>query len=107
MKIAKTIKKFCKFCKKHTIQTVAVAKKRNRSALKHGSLQRAKKRGRAAGYGNLGRYSRPAISKFKRTGAKTSKTTDLRYTCKECKKTTVAKKGTRTKKLEIKEKEKK
>lgn len=107
MKIPKSQKRYCKYCKKHTEQTIAAAKKRNRSALKHGSLQRAKKRGRTTGFGNLGRYSRPAISKFKRTGAKSSKKADLRYTCKICKKSSVQKQGIRAKKTEIKEKEKK
>ena len=107
MKLSKTQKRYCPKCKKHTIQTVATAKKRERGTLKKGSLGRAKKRGLATGFGNLGRWgSKPAISKFKRTGAKQSKTADLRYTCKECKKTSV-KGGRRSKKLEIKEKDKK
>lgn len=107
MKLAKTQKKYCKHCKKHTEHTVAFAKKRNRGTLKKGSLSRAKKRGRSTGFGNLGKWgSKPAISKFKRTGAKGSKTADLRYTCKECKKTSV-KAGRRAKKIEIKEKDKK
>lgn len=68
----------------------------------YGSKLRAKRRGKARGKGNLGRYSKPAISKFKMTGKKASKKVDLRYTCKECKKTHVQNKGFRTKRLEMK-----
>jgi len=103
MKRPKLIKKFCKYCKKQTQQETAIAKKRDRGSLKKGSLRRGRGRGRGLGYGNLGRWgSKPAISKYKRTGAKTSKKADLRYKCKECNKTTVQNKGTRSKKLEIK-----
>ncbi|HLC63379.1 MAG TPA: 50S ribosomal protein L44e [Candidatus Nanoarchaeia archaeon] len=100
MKIPKTTKRYCKFCKKHTEQKIAEVKGKERGSQKKGSLQRAYKRGRGRGFGNLGKYgSKPPISKWKRTGAKTSKKTNLKYTCSVCKKTTVQKKGTRTKKL--------
>ena len=100
MKIPKSIRRYCKFCKKHTAQKVAEVKGRERGSLKHGSLQRAYKRGRGRGFGNKRKYgSKPPISKWKRTGAKTSKKTNLKYTCQVCKKTTIQKKGVRTKKL--------
>ena len=51
---------------------------------------------------HLGRYSKPAISKFKMTGKKSTKKTDLRYECKTCKKIHLQKSGFRTKKLEFK-----
>src|SRR3989344_4395989 len=103
MKIPKKINRFCKFCKKHTEQSVSQAKKKERGSLKRGSINRSKKRGLGRGYGNLGRWgSKPAISKFKRAGAKTSKKVDLRYKCKICGKTSVQRKGFRTKKPEIK-----
>lgn len=103
MKRPKTLKRYCKYCKKQTQQETTIAKKRDRGSLKKGSLQRGKGRGRGQGYGNLGRWgSKPAISKYKRTGAKTSKKTDLRYKCKKCNKITVQNQGTRSKKLEIK-----
>ena len=98
MKIPKTIKRLCPYCRKHTQHTVSQAKKKGRSALTYGAKQRAKKRGSARGYGNLGRYSKPAIGGWKMTGKKGSKKTDFRYTCKECKKTHMQKKGKRAKK---------
>ena len=52
--------------------------------------------------GNLGRYSKPALSKFKMTGKKQTKKIDLRYTCNVCKKTHTVGKAWRAKKLEFK-----
>ena len=101
MKITKKTKAYCRYCKKHTEHTVSVAKKANRGALKKGALQRLEKRGSGkAGYGNHGKYSRKAISAWKRIGAKTSKKSDLRYKCGVCKKSSVRSRG-RTKKLEL------
>lgn len=103
MKRAKKVRRYCPFCKRHTEQDVSIAKRRDRGTLKRGSLQRGKKRGRGRGAGNLGRWgSKPAISKYKMTGAKTSKKPDLRFKCKVCNKTTVQAKGTRSKKFELK-----
>ncbi|MBI2672143.1 50S ribosomal protein L44e [Candidatus Woesearchaeota archaeon] len=103
MKIPKKINRYCKYCRHHTEHTVSQAKKKERGSLKRGSLERAKKRGLGRGYGNLGKYgSKPAISKWKRAGAKTSKKVDLRYKCKNCGKSSVQRKGFRTKKPEIK-----
>ena len=102
MKIPKKQKKYCKYCKKYTAQEVALAKKRERGALKRGSISRAKKRGRGTSFGNVGRWgSKPAISKYKRTGAKISKKLDLRYKCAECNKITVQHQGIRMKKGEL------
>jgi large subunit ribosomal protein L44e len=101
MKIPKSIKRYCPFCKKHTEHKVSQNKTKNPSSLKKGSKYRARRRGQARGFGNLGRYSKPAISKFKRTGAKTTKKTDLRYECKICKKTHAQKQGIRAKKVEF------
>ncbi len=102
MKIPKTIKRHCPYCKKHTTQKVTQAKKHNPSSLKYGSKNRAKRRGAARGIGSRGRYSKPAMSKWKMTGKKQSKKTDLRYECSECKKSKAQKKGFRTKKIEFK-----
>lgn len=101
MKIPKTIKKFCRYCRKHTEQKVAQNKKKAPSSLSRGSKYRARLRGAARGTGNLGRYSKPAVTKFKRTGAKSTKKTDLRYTCAVCKKTSSQSKGMRAKKVEL------
>lgn len=103
MKLTKNVRKHCKFCKKHTKQIISMAKKRDRSSLKKGSLPRLRKRGRGdAGYGNKGKVSRGAMSSWKRYNKKSSKKTDLRYKCSECGKITVQKKGFRAKKLELK-----
>ena len=101
MKIPKTLKRFCKYCKKHTAQKVAQNKKHAPSSLSYGSKYRARLRGRARGVGNLGRYSKPAVTKFKRTGAKATKKTDLRYTCTVCNKATTQNAGMRAKRVEF------
>lgn len=103
MKLPKTRKRYCPKCKKHTLQTISLAKKKERGSLKKGSLKRARKRGLGRGFGNLGKWgSKPAISKWKRAGAKISKHQDLRFKCKECGKTSVIKKAKRAKKIEFK-----
>ena len=102
MKFPKQVNKFCKHCRRYTIHKLAIVKGKERGSLKHGSIQRSKKRGRGQGYGNLGKWgSKPAISKFKRTGAKVSKKTNLKYTCQECKKSSIQNKGIRTKKVAL------
>ena len=101
MKIPKTKKRLCRFCKKHTEQKVAQNKKKAASSLSRGSKYRAMKRGQARGIGGLGRYSKPAVTKFKRTGAKNTKKTDLRYTCVECKKSSCQSFGIRAKRVEL------
>jgi len=105
MKLPKTVNRYCPHCKKHTEHKVALAKRKTPGSahpMSYGSKKRARLRGSARGYGNLGRYSKPAISKWKMTGKKSSKKTDLRYTCNVCKKTHVQKKGFRAKKIEFK-----
>ncbi len=101
MKIPKAMKRLCTKCKKHTEQKVAQNKKRKASSLSQGSKYRARKRGVARGVGSLGRYSKPAVTKFKRTGAKNTKKTDLRYTCSVCKKSSAQKVGIRSKRVEF------
>ena len=66
MKIPKLMRRHCPYCKKHTDHKVAQSKKKQPSSLSYGSKVRAKRRGKATGAGNLGRYSKPAVSKFKR-----------------------------------------
>ena len=104
MKVPKVTKRLCPHCKKHTEHKITNAKRRTPNSahpMSYGSKKRAKLRGQARGTGNLGRYSKPAISKFKMTGKKVSKKTDFRYQCKECKKSHVQKKGVRAKKIEF------
>lgn len=105
MKIPKTIKRYCPYCKKHTSHGVSQAKKRTPGSthpMSKGSKKRMKRRGEARGTGNLGKLSKGALTKWKRYGKKTSKKTDLRYECKECKKKHVQRKGTRAKRIEFK-----
>lgn len=95
------IMRFCPTCRKHTEQKVALTKKKAASSLSYGSKVRARLRGKARGMGNLGRYSKPAVTQFKMTGKKQTKKTDLRYQCKNCNKQSMQKKGWRTKKIEF------
>ena len=101
MKKPKEIKRYCPYCKKHTTHKVAANKKKAASSLTRGSKYRARLRGQARGVGNLGRYSKPAVTKFKRTGKKNTKKTDIRYECKDCKKMHMQRKGIRAKKVEF------
>jgi large subunit ribosomal protein L44e len=101
MKIKKSVKRYCPYCKKHTEHKVSQNKKKSPSSLTYGSKIRARRRGRARGYGNLGRYSKPAISKFKMTGKKQTKKTDLRYECTVCKKSHIQYSGIRAKRVEF------
>ena len=101
MKKVKTLKRYCKFCKKHTQQKLVIVKTgQKRGSLKRGSISRARKRGLGRGMGNRGRWgSKP--TKPKMIGAKSSKKTNIMYTCSVCKKSTLQRKGIRTKKLEL------
>ncbi|MDP3990264.1 MAG: 50S ribosomal protein L44e [archaeon] len=101
MKIPKSMMRLCKTCKKHTEHKVAQNKRRTASSLSLGSKYRARKRGQARGVGGHGKYSKPAVTKFKRTGAKTTKKTDLRYTCNICKKISCQAVGIRSKHVEL------
>ncbi|MFP4424319.1 MAG: 50S ribosomal protein L44e [Candidatus Woesearchaeota archaeon] len=101
MKIPKLKKRYCPYCKKHTEHKVTQNKRRTASSLTFGSKYRARFRGRARGSGNLGRYSKPAVTKFKMTGSKVSKKTDLRYACSVCNKKHMQNKGFRAKKVEL------
>ena len=89
MKHPKTKKAYCKTCKKHTEHKVTQVKAKGRSATHPLSWGSAKRRKAKAGVGNHGKYSKPAIAKFKRTGAKTSKKIELKETCQECKKASI------------------
>ena len=84
MKIPKTTKRFCPYCKKQTGQKIKlVSTGAKRGTLTRGSKSRARKRGLSRGIGNKGRYSKPAVSKFKRK-SKTTKKTNIMYTCNTC-----------------------
>ena len=84
MKIPKITKRYCPYCKKKTEQKIKIVSTgAKRGALKRGSKERAALRGQARGIGNLGRWSKPAVSKFKRK-TKTTKKPNIMYQCKEC-----------------------
>ena len=102
MKLPKTKNRYCPYCKKHTEHKVTLSKKKKPRSMTYGSKLRAKRRGKARGNGNRGRYSKPAISKFKMTGKKTSKKVDLRFECKVCKKQHIQKQGYRSRRIEFK-----
>ena len=104
MKIPKKRRRFCRTCRKHTDQTVSIAKSMGRNKthpMSRGSRIRMRLRGQDRGFGNKGRTSKGAVSSFSMSGAKTSKKQDLRFTCSVCKKTSVIKKTFRAKKLEL------
>lgn len=87
MKIPKTTKRFCPYCKKQTDQKIKlIATGFKRGTLTRGSITRAKLRGLGIGIGNKGRWgSRPPNAKHKRK-SKTTKKTNIMYTCQVCKK---------------------
>jgi len=106
MKKPKKIRRHCPFCNKHTEQKVEIVSTGGkRGTQKKGSIQRAMLRGRGRGYGNKGKWgSKPAITKWKRK-VKSTKKTNFKYTCTKCKKSTVQKKGVRTGKASLVEKQ--
>lgn len=105
MKVPKTTKRFCPYCKKRTEQKIdLVSTGFKRGTLRRGSLVRAKQRNAMPGKGNKGKFgSKPAIKSWKRK-TKTTTRKVLIYQCKECKKSKQAKKSRRVSKLLVGEK---
>ncbi|MGV8150660.1 MAG: 50S ribosomal protein L44e [Candidatus Woesearchaeota archaeon] len=104
MKIPKTLKRHCPYCKKHTEHTVSQSKKKGQGSVhtqSRSSKTRLRSRGSWRGHGNQGRFSRPPIGSRKMSGKKLTKKTDFRYTCKTCGKQHNQSKGIRVKKIEI------
>ncbi|MFT4310538.1 MAG: 50S ribosomal protein L44e [Candidatus Woesearchaeota archaeon] len=104
MKIPKRIKRYCPYCKEHTEHTVKNQTNRGlnkTNTMSRSSNVRLRMRGLRRGTGNLGRFSKKPLTKWKMTGQKTTKKTDLRYTCTKCKKSHPQKKGIRAKRLEF------
>lgn len=104
MKIPKEVRRHCPFCNAHHRHTVQESKRRGRNQtrpLSRGSRHRLRRRGLARGMGNTGRFSRPPVGRRKMMGKKSTKKTDLRYRCKNCKKMHAQKQGIRAKKVEI------
>lgn len=102
MKIPKSVRKYCPYCKKVTEQKVKLLSGAGkRSALKRGSIARAKLRGKGRGIGNKGKWgSKPPVTQWKMK-TKTTKKTNLLYTCTVCNKSKTQKKGKRTSKIQI------
>ena len=106
MKLPKETKRYCPYCKKHTLQGIDIAKQKSRSSshpLSRGSASRARARGQSRGFGNLGRYSKPAVKSWKRK-TKVTKRMTIVYKCKECGKIKGIKKAIRSGRIEIGEK---
>ena len=107
MKIPKTKKRYCPYCNKHTEhKIILVSSGHKRGAMKRGGQSRVRMRGKWRGMGNKGRYSKPPVTKWKRK-TKSTKKTNILYTCQVCKKSHCQKKGMRTSKVQIEEGEKK
>jgi large subunit ribosomal protein L44e len=87
MKLPKTVNRYCPHCNKKTEQKVKiVGTGGKRGTLRRGGIARARLRGLGRGYGNKGKWgSKPAVSKFKRK-SKTTKKSNIMYTCTVCKK---------------------
>ncbi len=102
MKKPKEIKRYCPFCRKHTAHTVSLSKRKAPNST-HPLSKGAKSRTNFGhGTGNLGKLgSKPPITKWKSTGKKSTKKTDYRYKCSECKKSHAQAKGIRAKKIEL------
>ncbi len=102
MKVPKLKKRHCPYCKKHTEHKVTSAKRRTPGSSRPLAKSAKCRTGFGKGCGNLGKYgSKPAIGSFKMTGKKTTKKTDFRYECKECKKSHSQNKGFRAKRIEF------
>jgi len=104
MKLPKETRRYCPYCRKHTITSIDTAKQKSRSAarpLSRGSSSRAESRGLKKGYGNKGKWgSKPPVSRWKRKTKVTRRMT-LMYRCKECGKAKGASRSIRSGRIEI------
>ena len=91
MKAPKEQKRYCVYCKKHTLQSIDLAKRRARK--EDTKSQRRFKR-KLAGYGSFPKENPKGREKPTRK-------VDLRYKCKECGKQSVIGTGFRVKKYEL------
>ena len=106
MKLPKETKRYCPHCRKHTAQLVLTAKQRGRSTahpLSRWGPSRTKSRSYRSGYGNKGRFSKPAIKSWKMK-TKVTKKISILYKCKTCNKMKGRDKGIRSGRVEIGEK---
>lgn len=101
MKLPKETNRYCPYCKKKTEQKIKIVGTGFARGVmtRGGGRTRAKLRGLGIGIGNLGKWgSKPAQAKHKRK-SKTTKKTNIMYTCKICKKSKYQKKGQRAGKV--------
>ncbi len=91
MKFPQKSKKYCKTCKKHTLQTVEIAKKKPRGAMTHGERIFNRK---MLGYGSFPREN-------PRGREKSTRKLDLRFKCSVCGKKNMSGSGFRVKKFEM------
>ncbi len=106
MKLPKQVSRYCPYCRKHTLQIVATAKQKSRSSahpLSRWGPSRVKARGLRVGYGNLGRFSKPAVKSWKRK-TKITKRIVIVYKCKECERMKGISSAIRSSRIEIGEK---
>ena len=97
MKIPKVTNRYCPYCKKKTEQKIKLVSTgfQRGTMTRGGGRIRARLRGLGRGIGNLGKWgSKPAQTKNKRK-SKTTKKTNIMYTCKTCNKSKYQKKGIR------------
>ncbi len=97
MKFPSQIKRYCPYCKVHTLQKVVQVKGGKRGTMTAGS--RRKLYNIEHGYGST---PYPMFEHAKRMGVKQTKRYDIRYKCTKCGKMTTQSRGKKTKKLEIK-----
>ncbi|MBS3091365.1 50S ribosomal protein L44e [Candidatus Pacearchaeota archaeon] len=105
MKLPKETKRYCPYCRKHTIQTIATAKQKSRSSshpLSRGSPTRIKLRS-LQGIGNWGKRSKKGTKDWKMK-AKITKRISLLYKCKVCGKMKGLRSAIRSSRIEIGEK---
>jgi large subunit ribosomal protein L44e len=104
MKLPKETRRYCPYCKKHTVHAIGTASQKGRSSshpLSRGSKSRANARGLGIGKGNKGKWgSKPAVKAWKRKTKVTRRIT-LLYKCKLCKKSKGMKKAIRAGRIEI------
>lgn len=100
MKLPKTTNRFCPYCNKKTTQKIKIVGTgfQRGTMTRGGGRVRAKLRGLGRGIGNLGKWgSKPAQTKHKRK-TKTTRKTNIMYTCNVCKKSKY-RKGRRNKRV--------
>ncbi len=103
MKLPKETRRYCPYCRKHTLQTLATQKQKSRSSvhpLSRGGKSRLRARGFRMGYGNQGKYSRKGVKEYKMK-AKITKRISILYKCNECNKIKGIRKAIRSSRIEI------